>query len=123
MVHKSIVAFSVGMQLARTHAKRRVLVVLLVVIFASMSPIGGAIGIATVTTWLQDFGRWHGERFGEAPCWAWHEQFNEDFGQRSFGNCQADVPSWDVNAYIPFLAGYLLLSGEPAWAYLTRITR
>ncbi len=28
--------------------------------------LGGAIGIATVTTWLQDFGRIHGERFGEA---------------------------------------------------------
>ena len=28
--------------------------------------LGGAIGIAAVTTWLQDFGRIHGERFGEA---------------------------------------------------------
>jgi DHA2 family multidrug resistance protein len=28
--------------------------------------LGGAIGIALVTTWLQDFGRIHGERFGEA---------------------------------------------------------
>jgi DHA2 family multidrug resistance protein len=28
--------------------------------------LGGAVGIALVTTWLQDFGRIHGERFGEA---------------------------------------------------------
>jgi MFS transporter, DHA2 family, multidrug resistance protein len=28
--------------------------------------LGGAIGIAAVTTWLQDYGRIHGERFGEA---------------------------------------------------------
>ena len=28
--------------------------------------LGGAIGIAVVTTWLQDFGRIHGEWFGEA---------------------------------------------------------
>ncbi|HEY1631555.1 MAG TPA: DHA2 family efflux MFS transporter permease subunit [Rhizomicrobium sp.] len=27
--------------------------------------LGGAIGIAMTTTWLQDFGRIHGERFGE----------------------------------------------------------
>uniref|UniRef100_A0A914W107 Uncharacterized protein n=1 Tax=Plectus sambesii TaxID=2011161 RepID=A0A914W107_9BILA len=46
IVHKSIVAFSVGMQLSRTHAKRRLLVILLVIMFASMSPIGGAVGIA-----------------------------------------------------------------------------
>jgi DHA2 family multidrug resistance protein len=31
-----------------------------------MRNLGGAIGIAAVTTWLQDFGRFHGERFGEA---------------------------------------------------------
>jgi MFS transporter, DHA2 family, multidrug resistance protein len=35
-------------------------------LFNLMRNLGGAIGIATVTTWLQDFGRWHGERFGEA---------------------------------------------------------
>jgi DHA2 family multidrug resistance protein len=31
-----------------------------------MRNLGGAIGIATVTTWLQDFDRIHGERLGEA---------------------------------------------------------
>jgi DHA2 family multidrug resistance protein len=31
-----------------------------------MRNLGGAIGIAAVTTWLQDYGRIHGERFGEA---------------------------------------------------------
>lgn len=35
-------------------------------LFNLMRNTGGAIGIATVTTWLQDFGRVHGERFGEA---------------------------------------------------------
>jgi DHA2 family multidrug resistance protein len=30
-----------------------------------MRNLGGAIGIATVTTWLQDFGRIHGSRFAE----------------------------------------------------------
>jgi len=34
-------------------------------LFNLMRNLGGAIGIATVTTWLQDFGRIHGERFGE----------------------------------------------------------
>ena len=35
-------------------------------LFNLMRNLGGAIGIAAVTTWLQDFGRMHGERFGEA---------------------------------------------------------
>ena len=35
-------------------------------LFNLMRNLGGAIGIAAVTTWLQDFGRIHGERFGEA---------------------------------------------------------
>jgi DHA2 family multidrug resistance protein len=35
-------------------------------LFNLMRNLGGAIGIATVTTWLQDFGRIHGERFGES---------------------------------------------------------
>ena len=35
-------------------------------LFNLMRNLGGAIGIAAVTTWLQDFGRVHGERFGEA---------------------------------------------------------
>ena len=35
-------------------------------LFNLMRNLGGAIGIAAVTTWLQDFGRFHGERFGEA---------------------------------------------------------
>jgi len=34
-------------------------------LFNLMRNLGGAIGIATVTTWLQDFGRIHGSRFGE----------------------------------------------------------
>ena len=34
-------------------------------LFNLMRNLGGAIGIALVTTWLQDFGRWHGERIGE----------------------------------------------------------
>ena len=35
-------------------------------LFNLMRNLGGAIGIAAVTTWLQDNGRLHGERFGEA---------------------------------------------------------
>ncbi len=35
-------------------------------LFNLMRNLGGAIGIATVTTWLQDYGRIHGERLGEA---------------------------------------------------------
>jgi len=35
-------------------------------LFNLMRNLGGAIGIAAITTWLQDFGRIHGERFGEA---------------------------------------------------------
>jgi DHA2 family multidrug resistance protein len=35
-------------------------------LFNLMRNLGGAIGIAAVTTWLQDFGRLHSERFGEA---------------------------------------------------------
>ncbi len=35
-------------------------------LFNLMRNLGGAIGIALVTTWLQDFTRWHGERIGES---------------------------------------------------------
>jgi DHA2 family multidrug resistance protein len=35
-------------------------------LFNLMRNLGGAIGIATVTTWLQDYGRTNGARFGEA---------------------------------------------------------
>jgi len=35
-------------------------------LFNLMRNLGGAIGIAAVTTWLQDYGRIHGAHFGEA---------------------------------------------------------
>jgi DHA2 family multidrug resistance protein len=35
-------------------------------LFNLMRNVGGAIGIAMTTTWLQDYGRIHGEHFGEA---------------------------------------------------------
>jgi DHA2 family multidrug resistance protein len=35
-------------------------------LFNLMRNLGGAVGIATVTTWLQDFGRANGARLGEA---------------------------------------------------------
>jgi DHA2 family multidrug resistance protein len=35
-------------------------------LFNLMRNLGGAIGIATVTTWLQDYGRIHGELLSEA---------------------------------------------------------
>ena len=35
-------------------------------LFNLMRNLGGAIGIAVVTTWLGDFGRWHAARIGEA---------------------------------------------------------
>ena len=45
MVHKVIVAFSVGLQLARTHAHALGWVGASILLFASMSPIGGVIGM------------------------------------------------------------------------------
>uniref|UniRef100_A0A914WY78 Uncharacterized protein n=1 Tax=Plectus sambesii TaxID=2011161 RepID=A0A914WY78_9BILA len=45
MVHKSVVAFSVGMRLIRSHPKARWLVVANIVFFALMSPLGAVVGI------------------------------------------------------------------------------
>lgn len=45
MVHKLIVAFSVGLQLFRTHAHRMKWVIGSVVLLASMTPIGALIGL------------------------------------------------------------------------------
>ncbi|MFH4978373.1 hypothetical protein AB6A40_005082 [Gnathostoma spinigerum] len=45
MVHKSIVAFSVGLQLARTHAHSLGWVYASIMIFAAMSPLGSIIGM------------------------------------------------------------------------------
>ncbi|VDK87481.1 unnamed protein product [Litomosoides sigmodontis] len=46
IVHKSVVAFSIGMNLIKTHPSKINFVILLVIIVALMSPIGGFIGIA-----------------------------------------------------------------------------
>ncbi len=35
-------------------------------LFNLMRNLGGAVGIAMATTWLQDFGRFHAEKFGES---------------------------------------------------------
>lgn len=45
MVHKLIVAFSVGLQLARTHAHALRWVCLSIVLFALMTPLGALIGM------------------------------------------------------------------------------
>lgn len=45
MVHKVIVAFSVGLQLARTHAHALRWVGFSILLFAAMSPLGAVIGM------------------------------------------------------------------------------
>uniref|UniRef100_F1LDE0 Zinc transporter ZIP2 n=1 Tax=Ascaris suum TaxID=6253 RepID=F1LDE0_ASCSU len=46
IVHKAIVAFSIGLRLVRSHPPRRIIVILLVIFVALTAPIGGAVGIA-----------------------------------------------------------------------------
>ncbi|EFO19990.1 ZIP Zinc transporter [Loa loa] len=46
IVHKSVVAFSIGMNLIKTHPSKTYFVILLVIFMAVTSPIGGFIGIA-----------------------------------------------------------------------------
>ncbi|VDP23915.1 unnamed protein product [Onchocerca flexuosa] len=46
IVHKSLVAFSIGMNLIKTHPSKIYFVISLVIFVALMSPIGGLIGIA-----------------------------------------------------------------------------
>ncbi|CAD5205656.1 unnamed protein product [Bursaphelenchus okinawaensis] len=57
-VHKLIVAFSIGLQLARTHAHSLKWVILSMVLIAFMTPIGGVIGMlvrhASMNAQLQD---------------------------------------------------------------------
>ncbi|CAJ0565364.1 unnamed protein product, partial [Mesorhabditis spiculigera] len=50
MVHKIIVAFSVGLQLARTHAHAKHWVVLSIFILAIMSPLGSLFGMVVQNT-------------------------------------------------------------------------
>ncbi|CAJ0927540.1 unnamed protein product, partial [Mesorhabditis belari] len=50
MVHKLIVAFSVGLQLARTHAHALYMVVISMLILASMSPLGALFGMIVQNT-------------------------------------------------------------------------
>ncbi len=45
IVHKCVVAFSMGLQLARTHAHQLHWVVVSIVILALMSPVGVGVGI------------------------------------------------------------------------------
>ncbi|KAI1724725.1 ZIP zinc transporter domain-containing protein [Ditylenchus destructor] len=52
MVHKLIVAFSVGLQLGRTHAHALGWVVLSILLFAMMTPIGGFLGAFVHTAQL-----------------------------------------------------------------------
>jgi zinc transporter 1/2/3 len=58
MVHKVIVAFSVGLQLARTHAHALRWVCVSIVLFSLMTPIGALIGAfvhnAQIDTHLRD---------------------------------------------------------------------
>lgn len=52
MVHKLIVAFSVGLQLARTHAHALGWVCFSILIFAAMTPIGTLVGALVQTVSL-----------------------------------------------------------------------
>jgi len=51
IIHKCIIIFSTGVQLARTHAHQLVLVVLTIVLLSLMSPIGAGIGVAVEQSW------------------------------------------------------------------------
>uniref|UniRef100_A0A0N5AX90 Zinc transporter ZIP3 n=1 Tax=Syphacia muris TaxID=451379 RepID=A0A0N5AX90_9BILA len=59
MVHKVIVAFSVGLQLARTHAHALSWVGVSILLFAAMSPLGAVIGMfvqnAHIDSELRDY--------------------------------------------------------------------
>ncbi|VDK28450.1 unnamed protein product [Gongylonema pulchrum] len=46
IVHKSVVAFSIGMNLIRNHPGKIFFVIFLVIIVALTAPVGGLIGIA-----------------------------------------------------------------------------
>src|SRR5262249_55747040 len=68
-------------------------------LFNLMRNLGGAIGIAVATTLLQDFGRVHGERFGEALAHG---------NQSGLGTMVARLASHGADA----VHAKLLLSGE-----------
>ncbi|KAK6730943.1 hypothetical protein RB195_007424 [Necator americanus] len=57
LVHKLIVAFSVGLQLARTHAHQLQWVVASVFTFALMSPLGAVIGMAVQSAASNSFSK------------------------------------------------------------------
>ncbi|KIH49367.1 metal cation transporter, ZIP family [Ancylostoma duodenale] len=57
LVHKLIVAFSVGLQLARTHAHQLHWVVASVFTFALMSPLGAIIGMAVQSAASNSFSK------------------------------------------------------------------
>ncbi|CAJ0594350.1 unnamed protein product [Cylicocyclus nassatus] len=57
LVHKVIVAFSVGLQLARTHAHQLQWVVASVFTFALMSPIGAIVGMLVQSAAANSFGK------------------------------------------------------------------
>ncbi|EPB67159.1 metal cation transporter, ZIP family [Ancylostoma ceylanicum] len=57
LVHKLIVAFSVGLQLARTHAHQLQWVVASVFTFALMSPLGAIIGMAVQSAAANSFSK------------------------------------------------------------------
>ncbi|MCP9264061.1 TBC1 domain family member 2B [Dirofilaria immitis] len=46
IVHKSLIAFSIGMNLIKAHPNKIYFVILLIIFVALMSPVGGLIGIA-----------------------------------------------------------------------------
>jgi ABC-type glycerol-3-phosphate transport system permease component len=54
MVHKLIVAFSIGLQLARTHAHALHWVCASVLLFALMTPLGALIGMFVQSSLLDD---------------------------------------------------------------------
>ncbi|MFH4979444.1 hypothetical protein AB6A40_006153 [Gnathostoma spinigerum] len=45
ILHKAVVAFSIGLRLARAHPNQNWLITILVLVVASTAPIGGAVGI------------------------------------------------------------------------------
>lgn len=51
IIHKCIIIFSTGVQLARTHAHQLILVVVTIVLVSLMSPLGAGVGVAVEQTW------------------------------------------------------------------------
>ncbi|CAK5013300.1 unnamed protein product [Meloidogyne enterolobii] len=53
IIHKGIEAFSVGLQITRSNAKRMIIVVLTIGIYALMTPFGSMVGVLLTVTFFE----------------------------------------------------------------------